>query len=247
MDSAAPLRASWAAPLAADRLRRRYSAAESDAPSSAVGGAGSQPSTSASSASSAAPRPALRPTGASGLPPRLPYCIVWTPLPFITWLLPFIGHMGICDSRGAVYDFAGPYTIGVDEMAFAAPTRYLVLDPAAAAPDARFREAALARAAAGGAPLSATGEAAAGWAAAVDAGADAYCRRMHNICCDNCHHHVARTLNAMRFGGRDDWGQVRLAAWLFFEGKYTSAAGAVYTWAPFALLVVAVVLLRVLL
>ena len=151
MDSAAPLRASWAAPLAADRLRRRYSAAESDAPSSAVGGAGSQPSTSASSASSAAPRPALRPTGASGLPPRLPYCIVWTPLPFITWLLPFIGHMGICDSRGAVYDFAGPYTIGVDEMAFAAPTRYLVLDPAAAAPDARFREAALARAAAGGA------------------------------------------------------------------------------------------------
>ena len=244
MDSDAPLRASWSAPLAADRLRRRYSAADS-APG--VSGAGSLPSTSASAASSP-PRPALQPTGSPGVPPRLPYCIVWTPLPFITWLLPFIGHMGICDSRGAVYDFAGPYTIGVDEMAFSAPTRYLVLDPAAAAPDARFREAALARAAAaGGAPLSATGEAAAVWDAAVDAGADAYCRRMHNICCDNCHHHVARTLNAMRFGGRDDWGQVRLAAWLFFHGKYTSAGGAVYTWAPFALLVVAIVLLRVLL
>ena len=49
---------------------------------------------------------------------RFPYAIVWTPLPMISWLLPFIGHMGICDSRGVVYDFAGPYYIGIDSMAF---------------------------------------------------------------------------------------------------------------------------------
>lgn len=60
---------------------------------------------------------------------RFPFAITWTPLPVITWLLPFIGHMGICDSRGVVYDFAGPYTIGVDDMAFGKPTRILVLDP----------------------------------------------------------------------------------------------------------------------
>ncbi len=27
---------------------------------------------------------------------RFPYCIVWTPLPCISWILPFIGHTGIC-------------------------------------------------------------------------------------------------------------------------------------------------------
>jgi hypothetical protein len=27
---------------------------------------------------------------------RYPYCIVWTPLPVISWLLPIIGHTGIC-------------------------------------------------------------------------------------------------------------------------------------------------------
>ena len=27
---------------------------------------------------------------------RFPYCIVWTPLPYISWFLPFIGHTGIC-------------------------------------------------------------------------------------------------------------------------------------------------------
>lgn len=27
---------------------------------------------------------------------RFPFCIVWTPLPVITWILPFFGHTGIC-------------------------------------------------------------------------------------------------------------------------------------------------------
>ncbi len=27
---------------------------------------------------------------------RYPYSIVWTPLPCISWFLPFIGHTGIC-------------------------------------------------------------------------------------------------------------------------------------------------------
>ncbi len=26
---------------------------------------------------------------------RYPYCIVWTPIPLISWLLPVIGHTGI--------------------------------------------------------------------------------------------------------------------------------------------------------
>ncbi len=27
---------------------------------------------------------------------RYPFCIVWTPLPLISWFIPFIGHTGIC-------------------------------------------------------------------------------------------------------------------------------------------------------
>ena len=36
---------------------------------------------------------------------RYPYCIVWTPIPVLTWLLPMVGHMGICKSNGVIYDF----------------------------------------------------------------------------------------------------------------------------------------------
>jgi hypothetical protein len=37
---------------------------------------------------------------------RYPYSIIWGPLPCITWILPFIGHLGIADSQGRVHDFA---------------------------------------------------------------------------------------------------------------------------------------------
>jgi hypothetical protein len=35
---------------------------------------------------------------------RFPFSIVWSPLPVITWFLPIVGHMGITDSRGVIYD-----------------------------------------------------------------------------------------------------------------------------------------------
>lgn len=44
---------------------------------------------------------------------RYPCCLVWTPLPLITWLIPFIGHVGICTVNGIIRDFAGPYFVSV--------------------------------------------------------------------------------------------------------------------------------------
>ncbi|CDQ64913.1 unnamed protein product [Oncorhynchus mykiss] len=50
---------------------------------------------------------------------RYPYCIVWTPIPVLSWLLPFIGHMGICTSSGIIRDFAGPYFVSVSTSVLA--------------------------------------------------------------------------------------------------------------------------------
>ncbi|KAJ3609203.1 hypothetical protein NHX12_023727 [Muraenolepis orangiensis] len=44
------------------------------------------------------------------------------------WLIPFIGHMGICTSTGVIRDFAGPYFVSEDNMAFGRPTKYWMLD-----------------------------------------------------------------------------------------------------------------------
>ena len=125
---------------------------------------------------------------------RFPYAIVWTPIPCLTWFLPFVGHMvrvhpfalhcvhlshtvlcalpiraprwcgwqGIADSAGAIHDFAGPYYIGYDDMAFGRPTRYLILDPKKIT-----------------APSKAS--AAQSWNAGVDFGDAVYVKRMHNL------------------------------------------------------------------
>ena len=94
---------------------------------------------------------------------------MWSPLPCISWFLPFIGHTGICKLDGKIHDFAGPYTIGIDDFAFMEAHKYVVLD---------VSDEELAR-----------------FDAMVEKADKTYRRRMHNICCDNCHSHVACALN----------------------------------------------------
>lgn len=43
-------------------------------------------------------------------------------------MLPFIGHMGIATSSGIIRDFAGPYHVSENKMAFGWPTKYWQLD-----------------------------------------------------------------------------------------------------------------------
>ena len=76
--------------------------------------------------------------------------------------------MGIGDSQGRVHDFNGPYSIGVDQFMVGCVWRYAVVHDAASAPSE--------------------------WDAAIERADTTYKRRMHNICCDNCHHHVGAAL-----------------------------------------------------
>ena len=59
---------------------------------------------------------------------RFPLCIVWTALPGLTQMIPCIGHTGIGDLKGVIHDFAGPYTIAIDDFSFGSTYKYVVLD-----------------------------------------------------------------------------------------------------------------------
>ena len=43
----------------------------------------------------------------------------------------------------------------------------------------------------------------------------------HNLFCDNCHSHVARSLNLMRYGGSSSWNMYKLGFLMVFKGKFT--------------------------
>ena len=59
---------------------------------------------------------------------KFPCCLVWTPLPVVSWLAPFIGHVGICREDGAILDFSGSNFVNVEDFAFGAAARYVQLD-----------------------------------------------------------------------------------------------------------------------
>ncbi|XP_066573765.1 transmembrane protein 222b [Amia ocellicauda] len=144
---------------------------------------------------------------------RFPYCIVWTPIPVLSWLLPFIGHMGICTSSGVIRDFAGPYFVSEDNMAFGRPTKYWKLDVN---------------------KVYASGSSA--WDTAVHDASEEYKHRMHNLCCDNCHSHVAMALNLMRYDNSTSWNMVKLCVLSLVYSKHVSCAGFLKTWLPFFML-----------
>lgn len=146
----------------------------------------------------------------------LSYSIVWTPLPLITWIFPFIGHTGITDSRGIISDFQGPYFVGDQgHMAFGAPTKALRI---------RFIEDEFC-------PSTQ-------WDEAIQEANEIYRGRMHNLFCDNCHSHVAYALNRMSVKdyGVEKWDMVKIALLMFFRGRFLSWGAMLQSWGPFLVL-----------
>lgn len=147
---------------------------------------------------------------------KYPFAIVWTPLPVITWFLPLIGHTGITDSNGIIHDFGGSYYVSVDHMTFGKPTKYVKLDPSKAE--------------------------ASDWDAAIQVSADRFRLRQHNLIVNNCHNHVADTLNEMNYNGRNDYTQFDVFL-LTLKAEYIGASGFLKQWGIFILLLILVITL----
>lgn len=135
---------------------------------------------------------------------RFPLCITWTPLPGLTQLIPSIGHTGIGDSQGIIHDFAGPYYISIDDFAFGETYKYVILDLDGVSEE-QFNKAIL------------------------DADT-VYKQRMHNIFCDNCHSHVARVLNILKYKGHDNYTMIDIWWMCITNSKYVSCSHIICTY-----------------
>ena len=133
-----------------------------------------------------------------------PLCIVWTPLPCFTQLIPIIGHTGIGDSKGVTHDFAGPYYISVNDLAFGETHKYVVLDL--------------------------EGVTQQDYDSAIMKADNVYKKRMHNICCDNCHSHVARVLNILEYQGRTNYTMIDIWWMCLVKSKYVSVMHILFTY-----------------
>ena len=155
-------------------------------------------------------------------PKRFPYCIVWTPIPVLTWLLPFVGHIGICLSSGIILDFAGSYYVAMDALAFGNPTKYCLLDPEL--PTFPQDEPA--------APTS-TRSTSAHWDKALQACTSLYQLKPYSLLSQNCHNFVGHFLNQVNYD-KKVWTVVEIASTIFLKGQYVSSKGIALTWLPHA-------------
>ena len=130
---------------------------------------------------------------------RYPYCIVWTPIPLITYLIPSIGHTGICTSSGIIHDFAGSYSISIDNFSFGNVTKYI--------------------------QLNLTKEEQKVWDDAIIKADEIYSNEEHNLCLNNCHSHVAYALNLIKYKGYNKYTMVHIWWMLILKGKYTGFLG----------------------
>ena len=118
--------------------------------------------------------------------------------------LPF-SYIPTIPSNTFLKDFQGPYTVSTSGfMAFGPPTRSLPLKLS---------------------NLSSYDQ-------TINNAKAVYDKRMHNICCDNCHSHVCCALNEIEYKGFKKWNMVILAFWIFLQGRFRSWGDVVKTFGP---------------
>ncbi|XP_038722301.1 protein RTE1-HOMOLOG isoform X2 [Tripterygium wilfordii] len=162
---------------------------------------------------------------------RFPYCIVWTPLPVISWLIPFIGHIGICREDGVILDFAGPNFVCVDNFAFGSVRRYVQINKAKdcclSPPESVFDDQ-------GQYQQNGIGSDTLTWDGALRKSTQEFQHRSYNFLTCNCHSFVANNLNRLGFhaGG---WNVVNIAALIFLKGHWVSKASMVRSYLPFVI------------
>lgn len=162
-----------------------------------------------------------------------PCCLVWTPLPIVSWLAPFIGHVGLCMEDGAVVEFSGSNLVTVDDFAYGGVARYIQLDcnqccfPSSLAKHTckyRYKHSE------NGTAIS--------WDDAIRSSRRQFEHKSYNLFTCNSHSFVANILNRICYGGSMSWNMMNVAALVLFnfKGHWVDALAIVKSFLPFTLM-----------
>ena len=159
---------------------------------------------------------------------RYPFCIVWTPLPVVSWFLPLIGHTGVADSKGIIYDFSDDLEVSRDRFSFGEPTKYYQFELGLIRPTANL-------------------SAAQTWDAAIREASDYYGRTRHSFCFNNCHQYIAAVLSKVHYGQRSHWDQYEVWSMITYRSAYSRGfMSFLRQWGPFAAILTIAILILIL-
>lgn len=143
-------------------------------------------------------------------------CVVWTPIPVLSWLLPFFGHIGVADSQGIIHEFVGPYYINKGRLSFGDPRRKWQIDV-----DPNV------------------------WDQAIEDTSHFFEHVRYDLLCSNCHYFAAAVLQKIDYPQTipifRQWtsgATVKIAWGMLFHGKSLSVRDTIIIWMPFMIILI---------
>ena len=148
---------------------------------------------------------------------RYPYCLVWSPIKIFSWFVPIIGHAGICNSEGIIYEF-GPEHVKIEELPFGPPTKYVLLELTEKQKNNYDKE--------------------------LEKSIEKFNKINFHFIGSNCHNFPVDVLNNLQYKGKNNYNVVNLW-WIFLtKSKYVSKYGLFKTYIGFVLIVIIIYIIK---
>ncbi|KAG5625577.1 hypothetical protein H5410_010795 [Solanum commersonii] len=159
---------------------------------------------------------------------KFPCCLVWTPLPVVSWLAPFVGHVGICREDGTIVDFSGDNMIHVGQLFYGTVAKYYQVDRQQCCFARNF----------GGHTcrqgyVHAVFGTAISWDDAVQLSRRTFEYRNFSVFSCNGHSFAANCLNRLSFRGSMRWNMINVVALIMFRGKWVNHWSILRSFLPF--------------
>lgn len=159
---------------------------------------------------------------------KFPCCIVWTPLPVVSWLAPYFGHVGICKEDGTVLDFSGSNFVNEDNFSYGAVARYLQLDREKCCFPQNLAGHSCERSykhVEHGTGIS--------WDDGLRSSMQCFQHKSYNLFTCNCHSYVANCLNRLAYNGSTTWNVLNVAGLILWRGRWVNPTAVLRSFFPF--------------
>lgn len=151
---------------------------------------------------------------------KKPYAFLWSPIPFISTILPFIGHISVCSSNGTIHDFFSSKYISLNQINYGAPYKYINLE----LKESEMRE----------------------WDRAIVKADKKYKRKIFSFCGNNSLKYAAFVLGAINYNGKSKHSKCDIIKLGIRKSKFFSNCDVIKTYIGFVLIIVCIILIIIL-
>lgn len=158
--------------------------------------------------------------GSSFLKYKKPYTLLWSSIPFISTIFPFLGHISVCSSNGTIHDYFSSKYISIDQLNYGSPAKIINLQ----LNEGEMNE----------------------WDKAIRKADKKFKRKNFSFCGNNSLKYAGYILNSVNYMGKKKHSKCDIIKLSINKGKYISKCAIVKTYIGFVLIITCLLLIIIL-